>query len=289
MSMTTQGAGVPFRTLCTIQPHFPMDARENESIRERDWCGSVQRDELDPRASSQLEVLQGALIDRIGFTRACLIDALSSKQSGIALRGFETAEMLVSSGVRDVDVILYHQHNEDLLDVLRISAELKAKEAFASIPAIVLSDGMTAVDPETMATALRSGVRGFISTRAIEISAVSAAIRFVKAGGVVATAELLLTYEAERTATQDGSALPSGLLTPRQTTVLCLLQQGKPNKTIARELQMSESTVKVHLRNIMRKIGATNRTQALYKWQQFVRDHHAPGGPNWTESTPIAR
>ncbi len=45
------------------------------------------------------------------------------------------------------------------------------------------------------------------------------------------------------------------------------LKQGKANKIIAHELGMSESTVKVHVRNIMRKMGATNRTQAAYKAQ----------------------
>jgi DNA-binding NarL/FixJ family response regulator len=52
--------------------------------------------------------------------------------------------------------------------------------------------------------------------------------------------------------------------------VLTHLRQGKANKIIAYELGMKESTVKVHVRNIMRKMGATNRTQAVYKAQQFV-------------------
>jgi DNA-binding NarL/FixJ family response regulator len=51
-------------------------------------------------------------------------------------------------------------------------------------------------------------------------------------------------------------------------TVLSHLRQGKANKIIAYELGMTESTVKVHIRNIMRKMGATNRTQAVYKSQQ---------------------
>ena len=51
--------------------------------------------------------------------------------------------------------------------------------------------------------------------------------------------------------------------------VLAQLRQGKANKLIAHELSMSESTVKVHVRNIMRKMGATNRTQAVYKAQQL--------------------
>lgn len=53
---------------------------------------------------------------------------------------------------------------------------------------------------------------------------------------------------------------PRGL-TGRQFEVLQCLQKGQPNKLIARELGMTEGTVKVHVRQIMRKLGATNRTQ----------------------------
>lgn len=50
-------------------------------------------------------------------------------------------------------------------------------------------------------------------------------------------------------------------LTGRQYQVLQCVQKGQPNKLIARELGMTEGTVKVHVRQIMRKLGATNRTQ----------------------------
>lgn len=51
-------------------------------------------------------------------------------------------------------------------------------------------------------------------------------------------------------------------LTPRESAVLDCLRDGKSNKVIARQLDMQESTVKVHVRQIMRKLGAANRTQA---------------------------
>jgi len=49
----------------------------------------------------------------------------------------------------------------------------------------------------------------------------------------------------------------------RQQQVLGLLQRGKQNKIIAHELGMCESTVKVHIRHIMRKLNARNRTQVV--------------------------
>jgi DNA-binding NarL/FixJ family response regulator len=52
--------------------------------------------------------------------------------------------------------------------------------------------------------------------------------------------------------------------TVRQNAVLQALRQGKANKIIAYELNMRESTVKVHVRNIMRKLKARNRTEVAY-------------------------
>ena len=47
------------------------------------------------------------------------------------------------------------------------------------------------------------------------------------------------------------------------------LKRGKTNKIIAYELNMQESTVKVHVRNIMRKLKATNRTEVVYKLNEM--------------------
>ena len=95
---------------------------------------------------------------------------------------------------------------------------------------------------------------------------IQAAIRFVHAGGTYAPLGQLLTIPAERNPTAAASSADHQL-TPRQAAVLEHLRQGKANKIIAYELSMSESTVKVHVRNIMRKLSATNRTQVAYKAQ----------------------
>ncbi len=51
-------------------------------------------------------------------------------------------------------------------------------------------------------------------------------------------------------------------LSPRETSILRCLARGASNKLIGREIKISEATVKVHVKAILRKIGATNRTQA---------------------------
>jgi two-component system nitrate/nitrite response regulator NarL len=51
-------------------------------------------------------------------------------------------------------------------------------------------------------------------------------------------------------------------LSPREIQILNCLKEGAPNKAIARKLDITEATIKVHVKAILRKIGASNRTQA---------------------------
>ncbi|MCS6780698.1 MAG: response regulator transcription factor, partial [Geminicoccaceae bacterium] len=67
-----------------------------------------------------------------------------------------------------------------------------------------------------------------------------------------------------------GPCAALGWLTPRQREVLELLGQGRPNKVIAQRLAMCESTVKVHVRQIMRKLGARNRTEVALKLRELT-------------------
>ena len=66
-----------------------------------------------------------------------------------------------------------------------------------------------------------------------------------------------------------GNVLPqppiTGLLTSRELAVTRAIQKGKSNKIIAYDLNMCESTVKVHVRNIMKKLKAKNRTDVAIK------------------------
>ena len=62
-----------------------------------------------------------------------------------------------------------------------------------------------------------------------------------------------------------GCGKRDAMLTPREKAVLALIVEGMANKVIARELDISESTVKAHLNAVLRKTGTTNRTQAA-RW-----------------------
>ena len=61
------------------------------------------------------------------------------------------------------------------------------------------------------------------------------------------------------------------MFTAKQTAVIEAIRRGKANKVIAYELNMCESTVKVHVRNIMKKLQAKNRTQVALLTQHMVR------------------
>lgn len=144
-------------------------------------------------------------------------------------------------------------------------------------PLIVLCD---ADDVDQVIKALNGGVRGYILTSFSPRIALGA-IRLVYAGGVFVPATALLRAcdgsrhdEAlapdaiksgrvnwlgpaeENTQVQDFAGL-----TARQREVLKLLRTGQPNKNIAYSLNLAESTVKVHIRELMKKMKATNRTQ----------------------------
>jgi DNA-binding NarL/FixJ family response regulator len=64
-----------------------------------------------------------------------------------------------------------------------------------------------------------------------------------------------------------GAERPGRELSERQRTILAMVAAGKQNKHIARELQISEKTVKAHLTSIFQALGVTDRTQAAL-WAQ---------------------
>jgi DNA-binding NarL/FixJ family response regulator len=208
------------------------------------------------------------LIDCLQFSQDCLIRAFNTFHPDLVMVAFGNVRDCIRSAPSDLDVILYYCHDDGSFEHETLQHVKRLRQAFSNVPVVVLSDAKSALRPRNIRNALNSGAQGFIPTLTTEVPVALAAIRFVKDGGTFAPLDLLL---AGRTGPASGkSEIPTAnRLTPRQTTVLAHLHQGKANKVIAYELGMSESTVKVHIRNIMRKTGATNRTQAVYNSRQF--------------------
>jgi len=126
---------------------------------------------------------------------------------------------------------------------------------YPGVPVVVLS---ATHDRATIAAALAAGARGFIPKTA-NMAALVEALEQVVAGGIYLTADVTPGPEP------DGVRLSSDELglTSRQTDVLKLLLQGKPNKLICRDLRLSEGTVKVHVSAILRLLRVRTRTQAV--------------------------
>ena len=134
-------------------------------------------------------------------------------------------------------------------------------ELVPNVPVIVLAQKN---DLDLARTAIRHGAKGYIPcTLGFDITV--AAVRFVLAGGTYVPMDCVLT-------TGPGVQLspasrPSNGVTAREVVVIRALQQGKSNKVIAYELNMCESTLKVHVRNLMQKMKAKNRTDLAMKAQ----------------------
>jgi DNA-binding NarL/FixJ family response regulator len=128
-------------------------------------------------------------------------------------------------------------------------------------PVVVLSDRD---DADEVDRALAHGVRGYIPT-SVEYEVLIAALRLINAGGTFVPADVLRAATAKQDAGPEGERRRRSHaldLTPRELSVIDLLREGKPNKLIAAQLDMQESTVKVHVRNILKKLNAANRTHA---------------------------
>lgn len=121
-------------------------------------------------------------------------------------------------------------------------------------------------------SALDSGAKGYIPT-SVSLDVTVEALNLVRAGGVFVPASSLLSAKRVLTSISNEQKSPlSGIFTERQAAVVEAIRQGKANKTIAYELNMHESTVKVHVRNIMKKLKAQNRTQVAYLTHNLLQN-----------------
>ena len=90
-------------------------------------------------------------------------------------------------------------------------------------------------------------------------------------GAIESRSRPLLTLMEQSDDMLDGSACSANVIfTARELEVLNALQKGWSNKWIAHSLHISENTIKVHIQRIMRKLHATNRTEAVVRHRQLI-------------------
>jgi len=193
---------------------------------------------------------------------------------------------------QDFDLVLLDLNLGDAsgFDVLE-----EFRSQYPSLPVVVISASDRASD---VIRAIDQGAMGFIPKRTGN-DVLAQALKLVMSGGIYVppmslgsdvapepepVAALAVTDAApgnprmnqvQALASQAGYQTTAGLeslqLTPRQTDVLALLLQGKPNKIIARELGVSVETIKDHVAAVLKALGVSSRTQAVLAVGQMVQ------------------
>jgi DNA-binding NarL/FixJ family response regulator len=219
-----------------------------------------------------------ALIDPKPLTRRSIEDLLAKAFPEYAMVAVSTCEELIEIDERRIgrpNLVVVYIRNLGLTSTWVQSALELLRVRLPEASAVVLSDRD---DVDDVNRALTHGVRGYIPT-SVECGVAVAALRLISAGGTFVPAGVLRSTaakpddqpEGERQRRSDGRDL-----TPRELSVIDLLREGKPNKLIAARLDMQESTVKVHVRNILKKLNATNRTHAAFVANRLLGQHTEP-------------
>ena len=216
------------------------------------------RSKETPRGKQSL-----VIIDSRALGRQCLTQSLRSSGMSLEVVAVESMDEWRSEEMHHAPAaaILANVGGRRITDPDVCEDITELVQSFHPAPVVVLADHD---DLGQILKALECGARGYIpSSVGIEICA--EAISLALAGGTFVPASSVVAMK---------SAIDSGIhdthpilsmFTPRQAEVVNALRQGKANKIIAYELDLHESTVKVHIRNIMRKLNATNRTEVAYR------------------------
>lgn len=140
----------------------------------------------------------------------------------------------------------------------------RIEKSLPKVPILIISDEF---DSNDVSKAMQLGAKGYLAA-SVSVDLLIQCLRLLAIGGtsfpavmvpVSANAAFGVQPDLRRRAETN---LAIDLFTPREIEVLAGLGEGKPNKIIAYQLAICETTVKVHMRHIMRKLGAVNRTQA---------------------------
>jgi DNA-binding NarL/FixJ family response regulator len=213
-------------------------------------------------ASPELRIL---LADDHEMVRLAMRHALAPLSSRIEWREASNAADVERLAATDPDLALVDLHMPGSDGVPWIG---RLRQRFPALPIIVIS---AEESPRLVHALIDHGVAGFIP-KSDSAAVVLQAVRLVLSGGTYAPLRFLTGGGDGRAAgAAHAPADASHGLTQRQQDVLALLARGLPNKIIARELGLSEGTVKVHLLAIFRALDVRNRTEAVVAAQKKLQ------------------
>ncbi len=142
-----------------------------------------------------------------------------------------------------------------------LSGLVELRRRFPALPAVIVS---ATEEPRVIREAIAAGAMAYVP-KSLDRASIAEALRHVLAG------ETWQPEDREGTAPPTGATVAERMkaLTPQQHNILGLMVAGKPNKIIAHELAIAETTVKAHVTLILRKLGVFSRTQAVLAARDF--------------------
>ncbi|WP_028133160.1 response regulator [Bradyrhizobium japonicum] len=176
------------------------------------------------------------------------------------------ARILEAMSIGDALDILSAEQGIDLAlldlslpDATGFSGFLRLRETYPRLPVAIVS---SEEDQHVVREALALGAAGYLpkSTSKRELAA---SIEGVLSGSVSVPRDFVATPQRRKAETSRALEVKLRELTPQQIRVLDLLRRGYPNRQIAQELQLAESTVKAHITEILRKLGLFSRNKAI--------------------------
>lgn len=222
-------------------------------------------DQSFPETIERLRISESylAIIDKRALERECLAQGMVNHQLGLKVHTFGSLREWEETDTDRslVRAVLFNIGGRSVADPDLVAEISELVAAFESSAVVLLADDD---DLSAVMKALELGVRGYIPT-SVGIEICVQAISLAIAGGRFVPASSVLTLRKVLGVRGDSYRSIASAFTARQSAVVEGLCRGKANKIIAYELNLCESTVKVHIRNIMKKLGATNRTEVAYK------------------------
>jgi len=204
------------------------------------------------------------IIDSRALDRECLAQALIAHDLGMNVSALGSVDEWQKEKEfhPPLGAILLNLGGRKITDGNLVDEITRLTSEFRSIPVVILAD---TDDLGQILKALECGARGYIPS-SVGIEVCVEAIGLAISGGIFVPASSILAMRHLIVAGGQQQPKPlSGMFTARQAEVAQAVRRGKANKIIAYELNLRESTVKVHIRNIMKKLKATNRTEVAYK------------------------
>ena len=188
--------------------------------------------------------------------KATLLDGLSDIKVSTASDGAKALDILLNGSIDLAVIDLFMPGGDGGFDFIDTVCQ-----TYPKLPIIVLS---ASENPAHIRKCLDIGAKGFV-TKSAPKEILFTAITKVLAGDRYIPSALLTAQGDGGRGNSDFQASADNvtqLLTERQLEILALISKGLSNKLIARELFLSENTVKVHVSAILRALSLSNRTQA---------------------------